>query len=49
MALKPDILLRLYRGGTVIQFWDLQEGQKMEAGDVLVILKSLSDARDSDP
>ncbi len=43
-ALKPDILLRLYRGGTVIQFWDLQEGQKLEAGDVLVILKSLSDA-----
>ena len=43
-ALKPDILLRLYRGETVIQFWDLQEGQKMEAGDVLLILKSLSGA-----
>ncbi len=40
-ALKPDIVLRLYRRGTVIHFWDLQEGQKMEAGDVLLILKSL--------
>jgi voltage-gated potassium channel len=43
-ALKPDIVLRLYRRDTVIHFWDLQEGQKMEAGDVLLILKSLSSA-----
>ena len=43
-ALKPDILLRLYRDGTVIHFWDLQEGQKMEAGDALLILKSLPGA-----
>jgi voltage-gated potassium channel len=39
-ALKPDILLRLYRRGEVYNFWDLQEGQKMEAGDTLVILTS---------
>jgi voltage-gated potassium channel len=43
-ALKPDIVLRLYRRGTVLHFWDLQEGQKMEAGDVLLILTSLSGA-----
>ncbi len=46
-TLKPDIVLRLYRRGTVIHFWDLHEGQKMEAGDVLLILKSLPDARAS--
>ena len=39
-ALKPDILLRLYRRGEVYNFWDLQEGQNMEAGDTLLILTS---------
>jgi voltage-gated potassium channel len=39
-ALKPDILLRLYRRGEVYHFWDLQEGQNMEAGDTLLILTS---------
>ncbi|HET9845732.1 MAG TPA: hypothetical protein VFQ02_08255, partial [Nitrospira sp.] len=39
-ALKPDILLRLHRRGEVYNFWDLQEGQKMEAGDTLLILTS---------
>jgi voltage-gated potassium channel len=39
-ALKPDILLRLYRRGQVYNFWDLQEGQNMEAGDTLLILTS---------
>jgi hypothetical protein len=38
--LKPDILLRLYRRGQVYHFWDLQEGQNMEAGDTLLILTS---------
>jgi hypothetical protein len=38
--LKPDILLRLYRRGEVYNFWDLQEGQNMEAGDTLLILTS---------
>ncbi|ALA58291.1 potassium channel family protein [Nitrospira moscoviensis] len=47
-ALKPDILLRLYRRGSVIHFWDLQEGEKMETGDILLVLKSTPDATASD-
>lgn len=39
-ALKPDILVRLYRRGEVFNFWDLQEGEKMEPGDTLLILTS---------
>ncbi len=42
--LKPDIVLRLYRRGRVLQFWDLQDAQKLEAGDMLVILKSFPGA-----
>ncbi len=45
-ALKPDILLRLYRRGEVYNFWDLQEGQKMAAGDTLLILASAVGASD---
>ena len=37
-ALKPDILLRLYRQGQVYDFWDLQESHKIEAGDTLLLL-----------
>jgi voltage-gated potassium channel len=39
-ALKPDIVLRLYRRSEVYNFWDLQEGEKMEPGDTLLILAS---------
>lgn len=40
-ALKPDVLLRVYRQGTVVGYWDFQEGGILEAGDTLVLLRSL--------
>ncbi len=39
-ALKPHIVLRVYRREAVLSFWDLQDGQKLEAGDTLVVLRS---------
>lgn len=39
-ALKPHIVLRVYRRGSILSFWDLQDGQKLETGDTLVVLRS---------
>ena len=38
-ALKPNLLLRVYRKGGVLGFWDFQEGKKFEHGDILLILR----------
>jgi len=36
--LKPDVLLRVHRGTTLLSLWDLQEGQTLQAGDHLVLI-----------
>jgi len=36
--LKPDVLLRLYRGGTMISLSDLDQAGRLQAGDILVLL-----------
>jgi len=36
--LKPDVLLRLYRGGTMLSLLELEHAQRLQAGDILVLL-----------
>ena len=36
--LKPDVLLRLYRGGTMLSLLELEQARRLEAGDILVLL-----------
>jgi voltage-gated potassium channel len=37
--LKPNLLLRVHRGDKLLSLWDLQKGQMLERGDILVVLK----------
>lgn len=39
MDLQPDIVLRVYRGDTLLSLWDLKDGQALRSGDTLVLLK----------
>lgn len=36
--LKPDVLLRLYRGGLMFSLLELDEARRLQAGDILVLL-----------
>ncbi len=36
--LKPDVLLRLYRGGTIISLLELEHADRLQVGDILVLL-----------
>ncbi len=38
--LKPDVLLRLYRDGTMISLSKLNQVERLQAGDILVLLTS---------
>ena len=35
---KPDVLLRLYRGGTMLSLLELERARRLQAGDILVLL-----------
>ncbi len=37
--LKPDVLLRLYRGSAMVPLLDLDQAGRLEAGDILVLLR----------
>ena len=37
---KPDVLLRLYRGCTLISLLELEQAGRLQAGDILVLLTS---------
>jgi hypothetical protein len=39
--LKPMIVLRMYRGNTVISMTEVQNGTQLQRGDLLVILKPI--------
>jgi len=36
--LKPDVLLRLYRGSTMLSLLELEQAGRLQAGDILVLL-----------
>ena len=42
--LKPDVVLRLYRGGTMISLSKLNQVERLQAGDILVLLTSAQHA-----
>jgi voltage-gated potassium channel len=37
--LQPDVLLRVYRQGTVLSPWEFQQKHRLEQGDVLLLFK----------
>ncbi len=37
--LHPDVLLRVYRHGTILSPWEFQDGQRLEAGDVILLFR----------
>jgi voltage-gated potassium channel len=39
MDLHPDILLRVYRQGSIVSPWEFQKGHKLEKGDVMLLFK----------
>jgi hypothetical protein len=44
--LKPDVLLRVYRGDEVLALWDLQDRETLRSGDILVLLQPARPAED---
>ncbi len=41
--LQPDVLLRVYRHGTILSPWEFQDGQRLEQGDVMLLFKPVPD------
>ncbi|UCH90880.1 MAG: potassium channel family protein [Nitrospirota bacterium] len=41
--LQPDVLLRVYRHGTILSPWELQDGQRLETGDVMLLFRPVQD------
>ncbi len=37
--LLPDVLLRVYRQGTILSPWEFQGGQRLESGDVMLLFR----------
>ncbi len=40
--LKPSVVLRIYRGGTLVSLTEIQEGAQLQQGDLLVILNPVA-------
>jgi voltage-gated potassium channel len=45
--LQPDVLLRVYRHGTILSPWEFQDGQRLESGDVVLLFKPVSEDKPS--
>jgi len=43
--LQPDVLLRVYRHGTILSPWEFQGGQRLESGDVMLLFRPVKDDR----
>jgi voltage-gated potassium channel len=41
--LQPDVLLRVYRQGTIISPWEFQKSHRLEQGDVMLLFKPVSE------
>jgi voltage-gated potassium channel len=44
--LQPDVLLRVYRGNSILTLWDLQDRETLRSGDILVLLQPARSAQD---
>ena len=45
--LQPDVLLRVYRQGTVLSPWDFKEKDGLERGDIVLLLRQASLSEES--
>ncbi len=45
--LQPDVLLRVYRHGTILSPWEFQDGQRLESGDVMLLFRPVLDENSS--
>ncbi len=45
--LQSDVLLRVYRQGTILSPWEFQEGQRLESGDVILLFRLAQEDRPS--
>jgi voltage-gated potassium channel len=43
--LHPDVLLRVYRQGTILSPWEFQDGQRLESGDVMLLFRPVQDEK----
>jgi voltage-gated potassium channel len=43
--LQPDVLLRVYRQGSILSPWEFQGGQRLESGDVMLLFRPVKDDR----
>ncbi len=43
--LQPDVLLRVYRHGSTLLPWEFQDGQQLEAGDVMLLFRPVQDEK----
>lgn len=45
--LQPDVLLRVYRQGTILSPWEFQQKHRLEQGDVLLLFKPVLEKKSS--
>jgi voltage-gated potassium channel len=43
--LQPDVLLRVYRHGTILSPWEFQDGQRLKSGDVMLLFRPVKDEK----
>ncbi|MCA9463347.1 MAG: NAD-binding protein [Nitrospira sp.] len=41
----PDVLLRVYRQGTILSPWEFQNGQRLEEGDVVLLFRPVPEGK----
>jgi voltage-gated potassium channel len=47
LDLQPDVLLRVYRQGSILSPWEFQKSHKLEEGDVMLLFKQVSENKAS--
>jgi voltage-gated potassium channel len=43
--LQPEVLLRVYRHGTILSPWEFQDGHRLESGDVMLLFRPVQDEK----
>ena len=41
--LQPDVLLRVYRQGSILSPWEFQDGQRLESGDIMLLFRPVQE------
>ena len=45
--LQPNVLLRVYRHGTILSPWEFQDGHRLEKGDVMLLFQPVKEEKTS--